>query len=867
MNKLIIWSRIPAINCLWMAIFGLALCGLPSTTFAVDDATCPNIPERNITEELTYCDDMATICMDVQLANWNSWVIIHNGSPFSGMAMPCDFDTIFSYSYASLPAGGGYELASWTVNGQTYSGSFSDINDLVDLMNQWDPSGKWLLNSGSGVIEGGIPFTNYSEIIIDQPANDTRVNFDLTTRLTPNGTAIQLDTGMHQLVITNLVLFCSDTIDIEVNCLGCEPNNSSVANLELDACDDQQEALLCTNIAPADIANYQLTSDGLPYSATPQGCMNDTTVFYFDLTSVFSYVGTEPFDLDVWTIDGQPFTASKLANFAQLVDSMNVWDVGNTWVLNNKTIEGGDKSKIYGYMQLPIGPNSPEVLNPQPEVVSDQVALPFALGSHELVIEDLSTGCSESITVNVSCVDNCPPFITNYDNRLFSNNCELGAEWCLDIPLSDFVGYQIWVAGQAYTEGLTPCMEVPEAVFYDFDLPSNNGRDPYLLENWTVNGFDYTTTFWTITELVDSMNVWDATGNWVFDASNNRATSDNLENVYTGMTFSVVGAGLSFAPLEEQLGASSTRLMLPVGWNEVVIEQSLTACRDTVYVLVDCDSKGVLEVDLPLGDTDTLCLSLDDLYGDDIMRFENMCDQSSGEYAIIDLQQDDNYCLVFEALDVGMDSACIIICDDLAVCDTTYVYINVTDSNNNIAPIAVTDAQVTVEGMPIVIDLLDNDQVGDGIDTIYLVGGQPENGFVVLSDAGILSFTPNEDYCNSSAEEQITYAICNSAGCDSTIVTIIVNCSELHAFNGFSPNNDDVNDYFIIQGLESHPSNSLTVFNRWGNQVFFANNYTNEEEKAWDGTLNGQAVPDGTYFYILEGEDGVIDSGYVQLNR
>lgn len=62
--------------------------------------------------------------------------------------------------------------------------------------------------------------------------------------------------------------------------------------------------------------------------------------------------------------------------------------------------------------------------------------------------------------------------------------------------------------------------------------------------------------------------------------------------------------------------------------------------------------------------------------------------------------------------------------------------------------------------------------------------------------------------------------------------------------NVFTPNGDGVNDYFEIRGLELFPAHRLTVFNRWGNEVYKSSNYQND----W----NGANLSAGTYYYALE---------------
>jgi gliding motility-associated-like protein len=82
---------------------------------------------------------------------------------------------------------------------------------------------------------------------------------------------------------------------------------------------------------------------------------------------------------------------------------------------------------------------------------------------------------------------------------------------------------------------------------------------------------------------------------------------------------------------------------------------------------------------------------------------------------------------------------------------------------------------------------------------------------------------------------------------------------------GFSPNNDGKNDYFVIKGVEIYPDNTLEIYNRWGNLVYKKNGYNNE----WDGNnMNGKELPDATYFVIFKIHNiGFQYNGYVDLRR
>lgn len=69
-------------------------------------------------------------------------------------------------------------------------------------------------------------------------------------------------------------------------------------------------------------------------------------------------------------------------------------------------------------------------------------------------------------------------------------------------------------------------------------------------------------------------------------------------------------------------------------------------------------------------------------------------------------------------------------------------------------------------------------------------------------------------------------------------------------YNVFTPNNDDLNDCFRFDGLETFCEGiEWKVYNRWGELVF----QTTDPNACWDGTLPNSEVPlpESEYFYIL----------------
>ena len=114
---------------------------------------------------------------------------------------------------------------------------------------------------------------------------------------------------------------------------------------------------------------------------------------------------------------------------------------------------------------------------------------------------------------------------------------------------------------------------------------------------------------------------------------------------------------------------------------------------------------------------------------------------------------------------------------------------------------------------------------------------------------------------------EFTWTIENGA-CETSDDFTLITQGEAQPYEGFSPNGDMVNDYFIIRGLAEANEWSISIFNSLGNSVRTINQdnvseiefdpgsipggLKKDEKVVWDGKANnGNLVPPGTYYYVL----------------
>ena len=120
-------------------------------------------------------------------------------------------------------------------------------------------------------------------------------------------------------------------------------------------------------------------------------------------------------------------------------------------------------------------------------------------------------------------------------------------------------------------------------------------------------------------------------------------------------------------------------------------------------------------------------------------------------------------------------------------------------------------------------------------------------GYITNATGGTtysVEYTTNGACPNSSLEQVIAL--------ECTQDTIVVPTA-------ITPNGDLVNDKWDIQNLDNaYPNNTVTIYNRWGNMIFEHNSSPTAPyyDNMWDGTHNGEPLPVGSYFYVIEFNDG-----------
>jgi gliding motility-associated-like protein/uncharacterized repeat protein (TIGR01451 family) len=450
--------------------------------------------------------------------------------------------------------------------------------------------------------------------------------------------------------------------------------------------------------------------------------------------------------------------------------------------------------------------------------------------------------------------------VISQDSVIVTDACTAKPKVCVNIPFDVIPDFDILLNGVTYTGGFDGCKNDTSFAYTYFTIPGRGATGPYSLDYWTVNGVTHTApTVNNIDELVVLMNAWDPTGHWIVNHSSLTIVGGDRGKTYGSLKLTRQSNGsYGVMQLNSNIIPQATIMDIQRGRSTLVFINRNTGCTDTLVVNAACLTPQYVESKLYIGDKDTLCIATNELMGTRY-RLTKLKASSQTFARFADLSG--TTCVTRAGVAVGTEKATYVISDEYGLNDTTYVTTFVYARAVK-RPRAFKDTASTITGHPILIDILANDTLDAAGGKVQLLS-KPQHGEVVLTPDMRVIYTPDLDFCNGRQPDVFTYELCSNGGCDTARVEVIVVCDKIKIHNGFSPNGDGVNDVFVIEGIENFKNNTVSVYNRWGNEVMKTKGYKND----WNGTWHNQSLPDGTYFYLLNDGEGHILSGYVEIMR
>lgn len=114
------------------------------------------------------------------------------------------------------------------------------------------------------------------------------------------------------------------------------------------------------------------------------------------------------------------------------------------------------------------------------------------------------------------------------------------------------------------------------------------------------------------------------------------------------------------------------------------------------------------------------------------------------------------------------------------------------------------------------------------------------------------------------ADNVFVWTVSNGV-CEEQSDQLVIRRKDVDVYEGISPNGDGLNDVLAMRGIKHADRISFTLFNSWGTPIYRMDETddrgsvnlvpgvgdSEELRVLWNGKVNGNVVPDGTYYYTV----------------
>ncbi|GAB4446830.1 MAG: hypothetical protein OHK0036_00270 [Bacteroidia bacterium] len=189
------------------------------------------------------------------------------------------------------------------------------------------------------------------------------------------------------------------------------------------------------------------------------------------------------------------------------------------------------------------------------------------------------------------------------------------------------------------------------------------------------------------------------------------------------------------------------------------------------------------------------------------------------------------------------------------VANTSTAVVNVGIGTNSFV-LTVTNGACTDTAMVVLVgNPLPNVDAGNfstmPIGSQTIIGGNPTSptstNYVWMPATDLSNPNSSNPVTSTTVTATYTVIVTDANGCTNWDTVTVYVYPEIVVPNGFSPNGDGKNDFWVIDNIQQFPDNEVEIYNRWGEKLFYAKGYKND----FDGKYNGKDLPVGTYYYVI----------------
>ena len=202
---------------------------------------------------------------------------------------------------------------------------------------------------------------------------------------------------------------------------------------------------------------------------------------------------------------------------------------------------------------------------------------------NETCIYDFNSSTEGVFDFNTSCEPvNCSINVGTQNSTLLMPDCDSTMFYCFNqYTAMDIEDYTILDNGEVVDSTRFAICDYRQVCIYTYAQISNF-TGVFNVDAWIVDGITYTGTFSSITQLVDSMNVWDEGGNWEILSEVLIIQGGHLGGNYSRMEITFPQTGIrAFLGYDTRLTPVGVAIFLTEGFHQLVLTNP-TSCVDTL---------------------------------------------------------------------------------------------------------------------------------------------------------------------------------------------------------------------------------------------------------------------------------------------
>jgi gliding motility-associated-like protein len=219
-----------------------------------------------------------------------------------------------------------------------------------------------------------------------------------------------------------------------------------------------------------------------------------------------------------------------------------------------------------------------------------------------------------------------------------------------------------------------PCDSTKNLTFFINLILGNNESGPWTLDSFRINGTNHSlNTFSTFQVLLDSLNVWDTGVAWTYGSAVYSAFS-NLNKTYTDMYVTGGRNGTQFkVPFNSGTVFKGFTFRANPGFHQLIVRDTATNAKDTVTLRVACIQKDTIFKTINVSNNATYTVNTAQLLGTpQSASFINLCAKPTTH---VNFAAPSYPNITYSGVSVGNDTACLKVCDQYGICDTTILIV------------------------------------------------------------------------------------------------------------------------------------------------------------------------------------------------